>query len=53
MLLEILLLAALVVGLLSMLWFVIAALLEESVPNLLLPESGYVFDYVVGKSFKV
>lgn len=32
-----------------MLWFIIAALLEEHVPNTLAPKEDYVFDYVVGK----
>lgn len=32
-----------------MLWFVIAALLEEKVPNALMANNGYIFDYVVGK----
>ena len=32
-----------------MLWFIIAALLEEHVPNALVAQEDYVFDYVVGK----
>ncbi|KAI8129862.1 Neither inactivation nor afterpotential protein G [Lucilia cuprina] len=44
---KILILAALIIGLLSMLWFVIAALLEQRVPNALMAKEGYIFDYVV------
>lgn len=39
---------ALFVGLVSMLWFVVASLLEENVPTL--NPGEYVFDYVVGKN---
>ncbi|XP_073819330.1 neither inactivation nor afterpotential protein G isoform X2 [Musca autumnalis] len=42
---KIFILLALFVGLISMLWFVIAALLEENVPTLRAGE--YIFDYVV------
>lgn len=33
-----------------MIWFVIAALMEERVPNALIAKDGYIFDYVVGKN---
>ncbi|KAM7362882.1 neither inactivation nor afterpotential protein G isoform 2-T2 [Cochliomyia hominivorax] len=44
---KIFILGALVIGLISMIWFVIAALLEQRVPNVLTPTDGYIFDYVV------
>lgn len=51
--LEIFILAGLIIGVLSILWFVIAALLEERVPNALIAKEGYIFDYVVGKQITI
>uniref|UniRef100_A0A1A9VL97 Glucose-methanol-choline oxidoreductase N-terminal domain-containing protein n=1 Tax=Glossina austeni TaxID=7395 RepID=A0A1A9VL97_GLOAU len=40
-------LVSILIGVASVLWFAIAALVRERIPNILKPMDGYIFDYVV------